>query len=62
MESPVAAVVIVSVVDEIVDDTVDDDTVDDDTVDDDAIDDDEGVVEGCDVEVLSLLIHSPGRH
>lgn len=57
MESPVAAVVIVSVVDEIVDDTVDDDTIDD-----DAIDDDEGVVEGCDVEVLSLLIHSPGRH
>jgi len=57
VESPVAAVVIVSVVDEIVDDTVDDDTIDD-----DAIDDDEGVVEGCDVEVLSLLIHSPGRH
>jgi len=52
VEFPVAVVVIVSVVDEIVDDTVDDDTVDD----------NEGVVEGCDVEVLSLLIHSPGTH
>ena len=33
-----------------------------DAMDDEEVDDDEDVVEGSEVEVLSLLIHSPETH